>query len=93
MLAKFEWSLLGGPFQIRAGVKETPYIEYTGNEPQDAESQYFAYAMVMQFDESRKAIREHFAEVTLAELRSLPPTSVQPLGGVDYQQAKTRFET
>ena len=73
-------------------IKETPYLEYTGNEPQDAESQYFAYAMVMQFDESRKAIREHFAEVTLAELRSLPPTSNQPLGGVDYQQAKTRFE-
>lgn len=74
-------------------ISETPYIEYTGNEPQDAESEYFAYAMVMQYDPSRTAIREHFADVTLAELRSLPPTSIQPLGGIDYQEAKTRFET
>ena len=74
-------------------ISETPYIEYTGNEPQDAESQYCAYAMVMQYDPSRTAIRQHFAELTLAELRSLPPTSIQPSGGIDYQQAKTRFET
>ena len=74
-------------------ISETPYIEYTGNEPQNAESQYFAYAMVMQYDPSRTAICQHFAELTLAELRSLPPTSIQLSGGIDYQQAKTRFET